>query len=180
MTDLSPFSSWQYNVVDKYKGQDLESIKDDLQKTTLPCAVLMAQVVGDFNFGCVIRNSNNFNVREVFYYGKKKFDRRSALGTYHYTKVTYLSSFQDLKDLKAQYSFVGLENNIKGTVPLSKFIWPKQSLIVLGEEGVGISPDLIDLLDYTVEIPSIGSVRSINVASASSIALYDYYTKSLV
>jgi tRNA G18 (ribose-2'-O)-methylase SpoU len=166
------------NVRDKYKTLSNEEIVADLQKNSLPIAVLMQTVKREYNFGCIVRNANNFAVSEVFYYGEKHFDRRASVCTYIYTPVKFLSSFDQIVQLKEKYVFVGAENNIAGTVQLNKFVWPKQPvLLVLGEEGLGISPELMKLLDYTVEIPQNGSTRSINVASAAAICLYDYSSK---
>lgn len=171
------FRRWQRNVVDKYKDKSEEEIKTDLQATALPCAVLMSQIIGDFNFGTLIRAANNFNVKSIYYYGNKRYDKRGAQGTYIYSDVIFLPLLDDIKRLKRDYIFVGLENNIAGTIPLQSFQWDKRSILVLGEEGVGIPQSIIELLDFKVEIPSRGSVRSLNVASAASIALYDYYCK---
>jgi len=171
------FRRWQRNVVDKYKDKSEEEIKADLQTTKLPCSILMSQIIGDFNFGTLIRVANSFNVNKVYYYGNKRFDKRGCQGTYLYSDVVFLPLLEDIKRLKQDYIFVGLENNIKETIPLPYFQWDQRSMLVLGEEGVGIPQVILDLLDFKVEIPSRGSVRSLNVASAASIALYDYYVK---
>jgi len=70
-----------------------------------------------------------------------------------------------------------LENNVGDVKQLKDYDWKPNSLLVLGEEGCGIAPEVLELLDHRVEIPSLGSVRSLNVASAASIAMYDYVSK---
>ena len=47
------------------------------------------------------------------------------------------------------------------------------SLILLGNEGAGLSTELIDLADETVAIPLINGVESLNVAIATGILLYE-------
>lgn len=44
--------------------------------------------------------------------------------------------------------------------------------IVLGTEGNGLSPEMIDKCDYTVRIPMSHGVASLNVAAASAIAFW--------
>lgn len=171
------FTLWQRNVLDKYKSVPDELVKEDLKKSASKCAVMMSQIEGDFNFSCVIRSSNNFNVSKVFYYGNRRFDKRGCQGTHHYTDVIFLSSIEDIINLKKDYKFVGLENNVDNVIPMKDFKWHENSLLILGEEGTGIPECVMKLLDYKVEIPSNGSVRSINVAAAASIALYDYTCK---
>ena len=46
--------------------------------------------------------------------------------------------------------------------------------LVFGKESVGLSPELVAKYpDRTVAIPTIGAVRSLNLANAASIALYE-------
>ena len=49
----------------------------------------------------------------------------------------------------------------------------KPTIIVLRNEGSGISTDLIDLADYSVKIPSSNGVESLNVAISTAIILYE-------
>ena len=44
--------------------------------------------------------------------------------------------------------------------------------IILGNEGNGLSSDTIDQCDYTVKIPMIHGVDSLNVAAASAVAFW--------
>ena len=166
------------NVRDEFKSLSNEEIKAKLKETSLPLAVMMFQLSGDFNFANVVRTANGFNAREVFYFGRRKYDRRGTVGTYHYTDVNYLTCFADLVELKKRYNFVALEQNSR-SIKLPEFKWPKNkpNLIILGEEGNGLSEETINLCDYCIEIPMNGSVRSFNAASAAGIAMYDYVSK---
>lgn len=48
----------------------------------------------------------------------------------------------------------------------------RRTVMLLGHEATGIPPEALDLLDYAVEIPMIGTGHSLNVAVAGSLALY--------
>jgi tRNA G18 (ribose-2'-O)-methylase SpoU len=48
---------------------------------------------------------------------------------------------------------------------------------MFGEEQRGLSPEALALADEVVYIPMTGSVRSLNVGTASGIAMYDYCAK---
>lgn len=173
------FWLWQRNVVDKYKDLQNEEVKADLKKNAFPFAVLMFQILGDFNFGSVVRSANFFGARDIFYYGKRRWDKRSSLGCYLYKDITHLSSLEELKCLKDRYSFVALENNIdRASINLKDFCWKKNSMILIGEEGQGLSDDILDLADSLVEIPNHGSIRSLNAAVAGSLAMSDYINKT--
>lgn len=178
MINQIDWAAWsdERNVIDEFKGLPDETIVQTLKDRALPYAVLMDHLLGDFNLGTVIRNANAFSAREVFYLGKKKVDRRGALGTYKYTPVTYLDSIDKVKELKKTYRLVALDN-IQGSQPLRQYQWQQPSILVLGEEGRGIGPELLALCDDMVYIPQTGSVRSLNVGCASAIAMNDIMTK---
>ena len=106
------WTGWTTNVADEYKGMSVEEIKVALLKQQLSCAVFMSQIEGDFNFSNVIRTANAYNLQKVYYYGRKRFDRRGCVGTNHYIDVLHLSSIDEVISLKSKYTFVGLENNI--------------------------------------------------------------------
>jgi len=49
----------------------------------------------------------------------------------------------------------------------------KPTLLLLGNEGAGLSPDLAALADYSVQIPLAVGVESLNVAIATALLLYE-------
>jgi tRNA G18 (ribose-2'-O)-methylase SpoU len=177
---IEKWGLWQRNVRKQFKHLTTEQIKKELNKDKLSCAVLMQHIDGDFNIGNIIRTSNNFNVSEIFYYGRKKWDKRASCGTYKYSDVIYLETLEDVLKLKEKYVFVGLENNVDNTTIINKFDYPKKPLFVFGEEHSGIVNELIEHIDHLVEIPSLGSVPSMNVASVASIVLYDFWRKTII
>jgi tRNA G18 (ribose-2'-O)-methylase SpoU len=165
-----------YNVLDKYRAWTLDLIREDVARNTFGYAVLMQCINGDFNIGTVIRNSNAFGAEGLYYIGQKKIDKRSTVGTHHYTPVQFLDSMEQVKALKERYAFVALECGID-SVAMPNFVWPKNPLIIVGEETAGINQELLDLCDHKVNIPMFGSVRSLNVGTAAGIAMNDFVTK---
>jgi len=176
MTDR--WKLWTRNVVDRYKNWPTESIKRDLQRTANPFAVCMEHWQGDFNISTLIRNANAFNAKKVYYLGKKKYDRRGTVGTHHYVDLVFLDGgVSELVDLKKTYTIVAIDNNVPDTYKLDKFDWlslKKPPLMVFGEEGVGLTPEVLKIVDYSVEIPQYGSVRSLNVGTSSGILMYSF------
>lgn len=167
------FRAWQYNVADHFKDKTVEEIKTILKSTAHPFAVCMEHLIGDFNLGTVIRNANAFNAKEVFYVGDKKWDRRSAVGVHNYTDVKWLSTVEDLVKLKDDYIFIGIDN-VPGSVSIHSYSWPKNTLMIFGEEGAGLTPEIQKLCRDIVYIPMYGSVRSLNCGTASGIAMFSY------
>lgn len=83
---------------------------------------------------------------------------------------------ENLKDKVLQLQSKGLQ--VLATVPSSTInYWEidlrKPTLIIVGNEGSGISTDLINLADYSVKIPLSNGVESLNVAISTAIILYE-------
>ncbi len=168
------------NVLDKYKSWEVDLIREDVQKHTLPYACMMSHVDGDFNLGTVLRNANAFGCKELFYYGKKNWDRRSSVGTQHYSQFTHLKSIDEIIELKKKYRFVGVECNIdRYCQNFTTYDIQPNSLFIFGEESKGLSDEILDLCDEYVFIPMIGSVRSLNVGVASGIIMNSVMNKLL-
>jgi tRNA G18 (ribose-2'-O)-methylase SpoU len=165
------------NVIDKYKSWDIQQIKQDVQEHTLPYAVLMQHIGGDYNISTLVRNANAFGVRRVYYYGRKKWDRRGSVGTHHYTDLIHIDSLKGVESLKSTYHIVGIENNLPEAKDISEFVARPDTLFVFGEEGSGIQKEILDLCDEIVYIPQRGSVRSLNVGTCSGIVMNDYVNK---
>ena len=164
------------NVQDKYREWLPELIKKDIQANTFPYAVLMQHWQGDFNIATLIRNANAFGAREVFYVGRKHIDKRGTVGTHHYTDVNFLKTNEEVLALKDKYTFVALENNHERSQSIVNFVWPENPLLIFGEETSGVTADLLEQCHSIVHIPQFGSVRSINVGTASGIAMHNLVT----
>jgi tRNA G18 (ribose-2'-O)-methylase SpoU len=79
-----------------------------------------------------------------------------------------------LKELRQQgYALVGLEQTT-GSQSLHTFAFPRRCALVVGNERHGLTDDELRLLDAVVEIPVYGLPYAYNVATAASMALYEY------
>ncbi len=79
-----------------------------------------------------------------------------------------------LKKLRQNgYTIVGIEQT-SNSQNIHHFDFKRRTVLVVGNERLGISDDILALLDYTVEIPVWGLPHSYNAASAANMALYEY------
>ena len=58
---------------------------------------------------------------------------------------------------------------------MTGFSFARRTALIVGNERTGLTDDLLRLLDHAVEIPVFGMPYSFNVATATAIALYEYY-----
>lgn len=160
------------NVVDYYKYWSDFAIKKDLSDKAHDFSVAMMHVRGDMNIGTLVRNCNAFVAKKIYYIGKRQWDRRGAVGTHHYVDMNYLPTFDDL--LKAHEGPIVSIDNVPEAQNIMDFEWPDNVLMLFGEETHGIDPSVVKRTSACVYIPQYGSVRSLNVGCASSIAMYSW------
>lgn len=83
---------------------------------------------------------------------------------------------QNLPELARQHQQQGVQI-IATTSKASKTYWEidftRPSLILFGNEGAGLSQELIDLADQQATIPLANEVESLNVAVATALLLYE-------
>jgi tRNA G18 (ribose-2'-O)-methylase SpoU len=67
-------------------------------------------------------------------------------------------------------------DNIDRAMNINHYNWSEDvhTVMVFGQEKNGIPHELLNLCDDVVYIPQYGSVRSLNVGTASGIAMHSY------
>ena len=79
-----------------------------------------------------------------------------------------------LKKLRDEgYQLVGLEQTTNSH-NIYEFRFVPRTALVIGHERRGLPGELLNLLQYVVEIPVYGLPYSHNVATATAMALYEY------
>ena len=59
-----------------------------------------------------------------------------------------------------------------GSLPYRQYDWTAPTLLLLGNEGHGLSPELLAACPQSIHIPIHPSVESLNVASAAAVMLF--------
>lgn len=176
--DTSATGGDNRNIHDHLKHLQTEEVREALAKTAAPLVSVFVNIMGDMNLSSGLRNNNWFNTRKVMIAGRRKWDRRGAVGTQHYSLVDHAPSAIDaIERLKSEgYRIIGAEIS-DDAVPLTTYEWQDKSAVIYGEEGAGLSAEVLAAVDDVVFIPGRGSVRSLNVSTTSGIFTYDYMVK---
>jgi tRNA G18 (ribose-2'-O)-methylase SpoU len=131
------------------------------------------------NLSRILRVAGCCGVRRMIVCGKPKIDRKIARDAVDHVAVeNHRSLAPVLHRLKQQgYTLVGLEQATNSHC-IYGFPFNPRSVLVLGHERLGITDDILQLLDNVLEIPVYGRPPSYNVAAATSMALYEYCRQS--
>lgn len=161
------------NVIDEFKGKTEETIIKALDKNDHGLVIALENTERDFSMGTIVRSANAFGVRHVYVIGRKQWNKRGAMATDKYLHVHYFENLDGfLSEMKRQSRTVIAVDNIEGSKVLSEVNLPKNAVLVFGQEGPGISRKLAEESDMIVAIEQFGSTRSLNVATAATVAMY--------
>jgi len=161
------------NVVDRYRYWRREAVVADLDTRRHDLHVAIENFQHDFNIGSVVRTANAFLVREVHVVGRRRWNRRGAMVTDRYQHVRHHDDVDALLTWAHGEGLVvvGIDN-LPGSVPLEQTRLPRGCVLLLGQEGPGLSAEARDGLDLVCSIAQYGSTRSINAGVASGIAMH--------
>jgi tRNA G18 (ribose-2'-O)-methylase SpoU len=161
------------NVVDAYRYWTREAIVADLDTRRHPFHVAIENFAHDFNIGSVVRTANAFLASEVHVVGRRRWNRRGAMVTDRYQHVHHHASVLDLASWASAEGLplLGIDN-LPGAVPLETYDLPLACVLLLGQEGPGLSADAHAACDAVLSIAQFGSTRSINVGAAAAVAMH--------
>jgi len=121
------------------------------------------------NLGSLLRSCEAFGVKKVILLQESAnpFLPKAIRASAGSSLRIQFSSGPSIKELDTE--FIALQKD--GTA-LQDFKWPKNSRLLMGEEGLGVPTHLKP--QHSISIPIHSQVESLNAVVASSIALYSY------
>lgn len=161
------------NVCDYYKYWNHDAIIADQDKNRSELIVVAENFGNDFNVATIIRSSNAFLCNRVYLLGRKKWDRRGACGMQNYEHLSHVENLEEVTNQHPQHRIVVLDN-VPGASDIYDYEWSEKTILILGQESIGVSPSSLKAAKDVVYIPQFGAVRSLNVGSAGSIAMSFY------
>ena len=146
-----------------------------------PVTVILDNLRSAFNVGGIFRTADCALVQEVLTCGvtahppHEKLEK-TALGALDYVPTRHYAHTRDaVLDLRAQgVPVVALELTDQSQA-LWDFPFPLPVALVLGNEALGVGPEILKLADAVVEIPMLGFKNSMNVAAAFSVVAYEIH-----
>lgn len=175
-----------WNVRDDLKGKTLKQLKDVVASDRLGFAVCMINVTGDLNLGMSMRAASLLGAERFIIFGSKKFDRRSTVGAQNYIDLVKFDAkiskhsdeidYSKFRPLMEQYNYIPVFIETGGLdiarIHIAVDVFGKTPCLVFGNEGIGIPTEVMKN-GLKFSIPQYGVLRSLNVSSAASIAMYE-------
>lgn len=146
----------------------------------LPLYVVLDSIRSSYNVGSIFRTSDGAMIEKLYLCGytphpPKKEVLKTALGSQDSVSWEYVKDAKEvittLKQKGVKICALELTDKSKKYYELTKNNFPL--CLIVGNEITGVSQDLLDLCDCSIEIPQYGIKQSLNVAVAYGIAVFD-------
>lgn len=127
------------------------------------------------NLGTLIRSAEAAGAEAVWIIGRDFYYRPSTKGTDWWLPVVTMKSPSECLE-RAQdegFEIVALQQGPEAQ-PVWQAEWPEHPLIVAGNEGDGLPMAFLDAAALQLELPVVGNIDSLNVAVATSVAMFAF------
>lgn len=166
------------NVEDQYRYWTRDAVREDIARRSLGYEVAVENLGHDFNIGSIVRTANGLGASRVHIVGRRRWNRRGAMVTDRYMDVRHHPDAESFARDAAQRgrALVGIDN-LPGSTALETARLPEEAILVFGEEGAGLSPEMLRHCQQVLHITQYGSTRSLNVGHAAAIAMWAWVTQ---
>ncbi len=148
--------------------------------TVMPDALFVAlDAIGNpGNLGTILRTVDAVGGKGVILIGETTDPYhpnavRASVGTLFRLPVVHAAAIEDVLTWCAANQVTTVTTSARATQEHWGITYPSPLLLMLGNEGRGLSPEIIARGDLAVRIPMQGSASSLNLAVAAGVLLYE-------
>jgi 23S rRNA (guanosine2251-2'-O)-methyltransferase len=164
-------------------SETISSLADGYEGVQLPAVVLLDNVRSMYNVGAFFRAADGVNLNKLYLCGitahpPKKAITKTALGAEETVPWEHdWEAERVIEKLRREgFAIAAIETSASA---LDLYEWqPKFPVCVMfGHEVDGLRPELLAMADAHVRIPMLGQKRSLNVATAGGVVMYELLRK---
>ena len=129
------------------------------------------------NLGTIIRTAVAAGVKGIFLM-KGTVDPfndktvRSTMSALHKIPVYEDVTLSMLNDLIAESNMSTYVTALEESKPYNMVTYDKRCMLILGNEGNGVTPEVMNLCKHRIMIPMYGDIESLNVSVAAALCMY--------
>eukprot|EP00698_Gefionella_okellyi_P001406 TRINITY_DN1135_c0_g1_i1.p1 TRINITY_DN1135_c0_g1~~TRINITY_DN1135_c0_g1_i1.p1 ORF type:complete len:179 (-),score=34.49 TRINITY_DN1135_c0_g1_i1:216-752(-) len=162
---------------------DVVTEPDGTEKRSAPVALALDMIQDPQNFGAILRSAYFFGIRDVIVCSRDRSPLSAAVSKASAGALEYMS-VRECKDLVQflvrskhnGWTVVGAARH-PSAVNVRDLVLAKPTLVVMGNEGVGLRDSVLKVCDRLVEIataPGQQDIDSLNVSVATGILLHAF------
>jgi 23S rRNA (guanosine2251-2'-O)-methyltransferase len=183
---IEKFRAWESKnhqgviaILSEFTYQDIESILPMIYEDGQdPFILILDQVTDIRNFGAIARTAECAGVHAIIIPEKGNASVNAdsikvSAGALLKIPVCRTKNINQTIDLLKSNGLQIVSATEKTQIPYSAVSYKKPTAIVMGSEEKGISASILQVSDYLISIPLMGTIESLNVSVAAGIILYE-------
>jgi 23S rRNA (guanosine2251-2'-O)-methyltransferase len=158
---------------------ELESLVPLLfESGKVPFLLILDSITDVRNFGAIVRTAECAGVDAIIVPAKGAAQIgsdsiKTSAGALHHIPICRVGSLKMTINFLKNSGFQTIITTDKASDLLYDINLKDPTVIVMGAEDIGVSPDLFKLADHLVRIPIKGKIGSLNVSVAAGIMVYE-------
>lgn len=164
-------------IIKKQHGQTVEAWLE--QAEAKDCVVALENVGNPHNLGAIMRSCAHFGAKGLLVDDANLLESgaavRTAEGGAEHVRAITANSFRQGLDAFRQAGYTIVTTSSHQGQPLAATQLPAKTLLVLGQEGDGLSKETLGQGDLSVSINGTGNIESLNVSVAAGILLAEWW-----
>ena len=144
-----------------------------------PILIALDEIKDAYNLGSMLRIADCCGIDGVIIPERRSVSldsmvAKASAGAMEYVPVARVTNLaQTLRNLKEKEGFWVCGTDMNGDVTYDKADYSGSLVIVIGSEGDGMRDGVRKCCDFTVEIPMVGHVNSLNAAVACGVVVFE-------
>ena len=158
----------------------IKRIDDTLSRKQPNLQIMLDNVHSSQNLSAIIRSCDGVGVLDIYYATKEnetlRIHKTITQGAHRWThrhRMHDTDKAAFLKQKKLEGFQVVVTHLEERAVSFREIDYTKPTLLVMGNEKEGVSPEVIGMADEVIIIPMQGMVQSLNVSVATALILYE-------
>lgn len=156
----------------------VEFSEDDLENGQLPIIILAHMLQDPGNLGTIIRVAEAAGIGGVVttpgtvdFYNPKAL--RATMGSIFRLPTVRTDTIEGFVERFKAKGYRVVAAMVSAKTPYFEYDFSKPTVILLGQEGMGLPMEAASLTDAQISIPMATMMDSLNVASAASVLIYE-------
>ena len=176
-----------FTKMKKISNPDLgrHSVEEFKQVEKANIIIILDDIRSLNNIGSVFRTSDAFKVKKIYLCGitaqpPHREIQKTALGATETIDWEYRENIIDLiKELKQTETDIFAIEQVENSISLENFKpnKSKNTVLIFGNEVMGVSQEAINICDGFIEIPQFGTKHSLNISVSVGVVVWDVFAK---
>ncbi|HUG91400.1 MAG TPA: RNA methyltransferase, partial [Planctomycetaceae bacterium] len=155
---------------------DLETLL--ARRPATPLYLMLDRVQDPYNFGAILRAADGLGADAVFVDVSGQSDvtsltARASAGAINHVPLAQAADLPALVERLRGAGHLAAAASHTADADVFDYDFRGPTLVIVGNEGAGIRPEILSRCDRRVRIPQFGRVSSLNAAVATGILLYE-------